>query len=222
MSESTSSPSTILCLFSGGIDSTGVLHRLMTDPQYGQHPLIVHHIHIFNRENRAKAEAIASRQILEYYRHRSDRSFLITESVFNSTGFAPLQSRRFPFDMDVCSFYAGQICSARPDIRWVAFGLTQTDVAEPISNRRHRAKAIFEAAMYLEPKPLPEYIYPVFQNSKADIWNFLPPEVREKTWWCRCPVYDAQEMPHPCGQCKTCGQVAEFLNPQRAVNHGGL
>jgi 7-cyano-7-deazaguanine synthase in queuosine biosynthesis len=46
---------TILCLFSGGIDSTGVLHRLMTDPQYVQHPLIVHHIHIFNRENRAKA-----------------------------------------------------------------------------------------------------------------------------------------------------------------------
>ncbi|MFZ9737536.1 MAG: hypothetical protein ACO3EZ_05960 [Prochlorotrichaceae cyanobacterium] len=205
--------STILCLFSGGIDSTGVLHQLMTDAQYVDHPLIVHHIHILNRENRFAAEAIASKQILEYYLQHSDRPFLITESVFNSTGFAPLKSPRFPFDMDVCSFYAGQICAARPDIRFVAIGLTQTDLADPISNRRHRAKAIFEATLCLEPKPLPEYIYPVFDYTKEEIWNLLPPEVREKTWWCRCPVYDPQNQPHACGNCKTCRQVAEFLNP---------
>jgi hypothetical protein len=182
----------------------------MTDPQYVPHPLIVHHIHIFNRENRARAEAIASQQILDYYRQQSDRPFLVTESIFNTMGFAPLQSPRFPFDMDACSFFAAQICSARPDIRLVAIGLTQTDVADQISNRRHRAKAIFEAAMCLEPKPLPEYIYPVFDYTKAQIWDFLPPAVREKTWWCRCPIYDQNNAPHPCGQCKTCRQVADF------------
>ena len=122
------SDSTILCMFSGGIDSTGVLHQLLTNDLFEDFRLIIHHIHIVNRENRARAEAIAVKNILQYYQQNFPGSFAYTESIFNTTGFAPLESKRFPFDMDVCAFYAGNICAARHDIAYVAMGRTKTDV----------------------------------------------------------------------------------------------
>lgn len=49
-------------------------------------------------------------KIIRYYQqHHPERTFTYPESVFNTTGFAPRQANRFPFDMDVCAFTAGNI-----------------------------------------------------------------------------------------------------------------
>jgi len=101
-------------MFSGGIDSCGVLHSLVTDPDYHDRELIVQHIILQNRENRAQAEMNSVNEIISYYQqHHPERPFTYTESIFNTTGFAPLQASRFPFDMDVCAFMAGNIAVAR-------------------------------------------------------------------------------------------------------------
>ncbi|MEO9871657.1 7-cyano-7-deazaguanine synthase [Ekhidna sp.] len=205
----------ILCMFSGGIDSTGVLHQLMTNEKFTEHPLIVHHIHIFNRENRAKAEAAAVSSILNYYHKNVNRKFLVTESTFNTTGFAPLQSSRFPFDMDVCAFFSGNICAARKEIDFVAMGRTKTDVDSGGDNfmvRMKRAQAIFKSVMSLENTNLPEYIFPVIDFTKGEIWKFLPEQVRKSTWWCRRPVYKEGKPPQACGKCQTCKDVKEFVD----------
>ncbi len=201
-------------MFSGGIDSTGVLHKLMTDSEYLEHPLIVQHIHIFNRENRALAEASAVKKILKYYKEHSDREFLVTESIFNTTGFAPLQANRFPFDMDVCAFMGANICAARKDIGRVAMGRTKTDVDSGGDNfmlRMKRAQSIFKSVLALEKDRLPEYIFPVVDFEKKEIWDFLPKEVRENTWWCRRPIYQKGKEPKPCGNCHTCKEVNELI-----------
>jgi len=204
---------TILCMYSGGIDSTGVLHLLMTDKKYVDHPLIVHHIHIWNRENRAKAEAVAVGSVLSYYQKHTDREFTVTESVFNTTGFAPFQSNRFPFDMDVCAFFSGNICAARKDIGIVAMGRTKTDVdsgGDNFMRRMSRAQAIFKSVLSLEEMELPEYVFPVVDYTKKEIWDFLPEEVRNNTWWCRRPIYQEGQPPKVCGKCQTCKDVKAF------------
>ena len=206
---------TILIMYSGGIDSTGVLHQLMTNEKYVDHPLIVHHIHIWNRENRAKAEAAAVNTVLSYYQKNVERKFLVTESTFSTMGFAALRSNRFPFDMDVCAFFSGNICVARKDIGYVAMGRTKTDVVSGGDNfamRMKRAQAIFKSVLSLEERKPPEYIFPVVDFTKNEIWDFLPEDVRNNTWWCRRPDYREGKRPKPCGKCNTCTDVKDFVD----------
>lgn len=202
-------------MFSGGIDSTGVLHQLMTNEEFVQNPLIVHHINILNRENRANAEAKAVGKILSYYKSNLNKEFLYTESTFNTNGFAPLRANRFPFDMDVCAFISGNICAARKDIGYVAMGRTSTDVqsgGENFMQRMNRAQGIFRNVMSLDPESKPTYIFPVVDFTKKEIWDFLPVEVRNSTWWCRRPIYADPQNPKPCGKCQTCNDVKAFAD----------
>lgn len=202
-------------MFSGGIDSTGVLHQLFTNPRFSKHQIIIHHIHIVNRENRARAESVAVKKILEYYQAHSIRKFLYTESTFNTTGFAPLKSSRFPFDMDVCAFMAGNICAARKDISFVAMGRTKTDIesgGENFKLRMQRAQGVFKNVISLDKKVVPEYIFPVKEFAKKEIWDSLPEQVRQNTWWCRTPIYREGKVPQACKRCNTCKEVKLFVD----------
>jgi len=197
----------ILCLFSGGLDSSGVLHLLLTNDAYQHYEILVHHIDIGNRENRAPAEAVAVGHIVNYYQKKSKIDFLFTQSVFDTTGFAPLQARRFPYDMDICAFMAANVCLAKMNVVHVAMGRTRTDVDHPSQDfldRMVRAQAIFKSTLMHADIVIPEYIFPVVKYSKKEVWDFLPVEVRENAWWCRRPVYRAGQHPQPCGRCGTC------------------
>jgi len=206
---------TILCMFSGGIDSSGVLDQLMTNDSYKDNPLIIHHIHIHNRENRANAEAFSVSSILNYYKKNTQREFVYSESSINTVGFASLESKRFPFDMDVCAFISGNICAARKDIEYVAMGRTKTDIdgqGGNFSNRMKRAQEIFKDVISLDKENPPTYIFPVMEQTKEEIWISLPEEVKSKTWWCRRPVYNETQGAKPCGKCQTCQDVKVFRN----------
>ena len=189
-----------------------MLHELVTNDKYAEYDLIVHHIYIVNRENRHQAEAKAVKSIVPYYKKIKD--FLYTESVFNTSGFAPLKSIRFPFDMDVCAFLAANICAARPEVAHVAMGRTKTDVSSGGSNfsmRMQRAQNIFKSTLMLQGGEMPEYIFPVVDMTKEEIWNNLPETVRPNTWYCRTPLY-TDNMARPCGKCITCKDVQSFIN----------
>ncbi|RBP52865.1 7-cyano-7-deazaguanine synthase [Arenicella xantha] len=205
----------ILCMFSGGIDSTGVLHTLITDEDFHDRALIVHHIILQNRENRAQAEMESVRKIIDFYQaEHPHRGFTYTESVFNTTGFAPLKASRFPFDMDVCAFTAGNISVARKDVRQVAMGRTKTDVesgGDNFQKRMERAQTIYRAVYSLEPETIPEYIFPVINMTKEEIWDSLPEPVQSATWYCRHPQYRPGGHAEPCKKCPTCKEVSEFI-----------
>ncbi|MEP2023704.1 MAG: 7-cyano-7-deazaguanine synthase [Reichenbachiella sp.] len=205
---------TILIMFSGGVDSAGVLHELLSNEKYKSYALIVHHIHIWNRENRALAEVEAVKKILNCYMQQGEPQFLFTQSTFDTRGFAPLKSNRFPMDMDVCAFTASQICAARPDVVHVAMGRTKTDVeggGDGFELRMQRAQAIFKSSLSLEKHKTAEYIFPVVDYTKQEIWNFLPDEVRQSTWWCRRPVYE-NKVAKPCGNCSTCKEMSKIID----------
>jgi tRNA(Ile)-lysidine synthase TilS/MesJ len=49
----------ILAMYSGGLDSLGMVYKLLTDPEYRDYSVHVHHVHNKNVEQRNRAEAIA-------------------------------------------------------------------------------------------------------------------------------------------------------------------
>ena len=49
---------TILAMYSGGLDSLGMIYKLLTDPVYTDYDLHIHHVHNKNKEKRHYAEAI--------------------------------------------------------------------------------------------------------------------------------------------------------------------
>lgn len=200
-----------LCMFSGGLDSTALLHALLTNPAYEKYDIYVHHIRFNNREKRSPAELNAVRSIVKYYHNRTDiREFDYKESAFDTSSMNEDWSGRFSFDIDVVCFVAAQVCLAKPSIKYVGSAVTKDDLTGPQDDstldRIWKAPNIFEAALYLYPDPpwpKPSFIYPTKNLTKDQLWNSLPSKIQQMTWSCRVPVWENGK-PKKCGKCHTC------------------
>jgi 7-cyano-7-deazaguanine synthase in queuosine biosynthesis len=188
---------TILTMYSGGLDSLGTLHLLLTDPAYKDYKIHVHHINHKNVENRDQAESITVKLALKELR-RLGFTFDYSESTIASPPFG----RSFMFDTDSVNFFAGYICSVNPDIESVAMGMNATDSNHSLEDRRKRANAILAAFTPVEK------IYPVLNKTKREIYDSLPDTLKNLFWSCRTPVYTEKEI-KPCGRCRTCLQLKE-------------
>ena len=198
----------ILCMFSGGLDSTGVLLRLLSEEKYAGHEIHVHHLVLRNLENRHKAEHRAVHRILGWLRDNGYRSFVYTESEHDYT----FLKRYFIFDSYWYGFMAASIVTADPRIRKVAIGRTRSDYdAEDktwlvVANR---GRDIYQATLPLELRHERPYIYPVLELTKKDIWATLPPALRDYAWSCRTPRWVDDE-PRACGECPSCRAVQDI------------
>lgn len=203
----------ILCMYSGGLDSAGMLHFLLTGEQYQDYEVHVHHMHLVNPENRAPVEAAVTQAALKYLADSGCRRFTYSESLHKYPAF----NRHIIWDADLCAFMAGTICNASPDIRSVALGRTKTDIEQAghdFQARMGRAQEIFKAVKAMNPQPS-EYIFPVAHLTKRELWEAMPQGLRERTWSCRRPIYDAEKRAHACGRCISC--VAMGIAPPQIV-----
>jgi 7-cyano-7-deazaguanine synthase in queuosine biosynthesis len=184
-------------MYSGGLDSTAMLVKLLAG---SQDALRVHHIRMDNREGRAAAEQAAVEKILAWCRARY-RPFRYSESALDFT-----QLEAIPIDYLSIAFVACQVAIDTPGCTRVAVGSLAEDT--DIVNRAARQRRVFDAmyACYRARKlgePQVEWVYPVYDCSKTDIASLVPAEIRDLTWSCRRPV------PVPggfraCGACKAC------------------
>ncbi|MDC0336512.1 7-cyano-7-deazaguanine synthase [Pseudodesulfovibrio sp.] len=199
---------TILAMYSGGLDSAGVVYRLLKDDEFAEFDVHVHHMHVVNRENRAMAEGKAVARTLKLFAGDGFRPYKYTESLHRFD----FMRRDIVWDMDLCAFVAGNICAADPAIKHVAMGRTRTDVAsggDDFLKRMERAQTVFQAVISLDETEA-SYIFPVVDMTKQEIWDMLPEPIAVATWSCRRPVYDDERNPSPCGACATCKERAEF------------
>lgn len=198
-----------LCMFSGGLDSTALLNSLLTNKDYEDYNVYVHHIRLKNRENRGDAEVQAVRRIVKHYHDRKDvRQFDYKETVYDASTMDEKWSPSFSYDMDVAAFIASQVCIAKPQIKFVGIGVTKDDyaTADPMSLRRYdNCHKIFNAFLYRFPEqiPYPKLIFPLQNLTKEQLWKSIPSSIQQMTWSCRRPVWRNGE-PHRCGICKTC------------------
>ncbi len=205
MTEETKKP-IILCMFSGGLDSVGVLYRLLTAPEYAGFDIHVHHMHLLNREERAEAEGHAVTALYQAYREETDRLFTTTENVMEYR----FMERDFIYDMDLAAFMSANIVRTMPGITKVAMGRTKTDITDAKADfhrRMERAQRLFQELLSLEEGPIPERIFPVVDFTKAEIFAMLPEAIRKHAWSCRTPIYFDDRPPRPCGRCHTCADL---------------
>lgn len=184
-------------MFSGGMDSTAMLVKLLTQ---SLDELRVHHIRMVNREARAAAEQAAVEAILAWCRRRY-RAFRASESGLD---FASLEA--IPIDYLSIAYVACQVAIDTPGCNRIAVASLSRDT--DIANRSARQRQVFDAmhACYRARKlgePRVEWIYPVYDCSKAQIAEMLPPELMALTWSCRRPVPKPGGWA-PCGSCKAC------------------
>jgi 7-cyano-7-deazaguanine synthase in queuosine biosynthesis len=187
----------ILAMYSGGLDSLGMIYKLLTDPEYKDYKLHIHHIHNRNIENRDKAEAIIVEKVLVEL-ERLGFSFVYSESQIASQPY----NGKFMYDTDSINFFAGYICSANPNIVKVAMGMQANDYNIALEDRRKRADAILAAFTDVGK------IYPVLEMTKREIYDSLPESLRDMFWSCRKPVYTEKNIA-PCGRCDTCVKLKE-------------
>jgi 7-cyano-7-deazaguanine synthase in queuosine biosynthesis len=183
-----------LVMFSGGIDSTAMLVKLLAA---GTDELRVHHIRMINREKRDLAEQRAVEGIVAYCRARY-RPFRYSESGLDFSGLEAI-----PIDYLAIAFVACQVAIDTPGCNRIAVGALATDT--DIANRTARQKRVFEEmyACYRARKlgePRVEWMLPVYDMPKAELAAALPQELLDLTWSCRRPVGGL----HPCGVCKAC------------------
>ena len=184
-------------MYSGGLDSLGMIYKLLADPEYKDYKLHIHHVHNRNVENRDKAEAIVVPMVLEEL-ERLGFSFVYSESEIASQPY----KGKFMFDSDSINFFAGYICSANPNIVKVAMGMQANDGNHALEERRKRADKILAAFTDVGK------IYPVLDMTKREIYDSLPESLRNMFWSCRKPVYTEKNIA-PCGKCDTCVKLQE-------------
>jgi 7-cyano-7-deazaguanine synthase in queuosine biosynthesis len=186
----------ILAMYSGGLDSLGTVYHLLTNPEYSEYRVHIHHVHNRNVEYRDRAEAIMVQQALAELT-RLGFSYQYSESEIASQAY----NQQFLYDTDTMNFFAGYIASVNPEIVKVAFGMNATDGNHSLQQRMKRGKQIFSAFTSAEK------IYPVQNMSKREIYNSLPATLRDLFWSCRRPVYTEFGV-DACGKCHTCEQLA--------------
>ena len=187
----------ILAMYSGGLDSLGMVYKLLTEDAYKDYTVHIHHVHNRNVENRWRAEAIAVEQAVKELRALGFE-FEYSESEIGTQPFG----RHFLFDTDTMNFFAGYVCSVNPNIKLVAMGMQADDANQSLEDRRVRANNILRA--FTDVKK----IFPVEFMTKREIYDMLPAALRNVFWSCRRPVYTEKSIA-PCGKCDTCVKLRE-------------
>jgi 7-cyano-7-deazaguanine synthase in queuosine biosynthesis len=188
---------TILAMYSGGLDSLGMVYKLLTEEEYKDYSVHVHHVHNKNAENRWRAEQIAV-DIATKELKTLGFKFAYSESEIGTLPFGD----KFMFDTDSMNFFAGYVCSVNPNIVKVAMGMQANDANQRLEERRIRGNKILQAFTTAEK------IYPVMNMTKREIYDMLPESLRNMFWSCRRPQYSEKNIA-PCGRCDTCLTLKE-------------
>jgi 7-cyano-7-deazaguanine synthase in queuosine biosynthesis len=200
---------TTLVMFSGGLDSTAVLVRLLAE---SDDDLRVHHIRMMNLEARAEAEQRAVESIVSWCASHY-RPFRYSESGLDFSNLAAI-----PIDYLSVAYVACQVAIDTPGCARIAVGTLARDLDEIKRSVCVDQRRVF-AAMYecyrarKLGEPIVDWVYPVYALSKPQIAALLPPELRAMTWSCRRPVAIPGGF-RPCGTCKPCRariDIAEAL-----------
>jgi hypothetical protein len=213
----------ILCMYSGGLDSCGALWELLTNEQYANDTILVHHVNILNHENRFYPEKIAVEKTLAAIKNQVTRPFYYSESTIDFQ-FLPIPSD-IPYDGDCYAFIAGNLAVIDPAIGLIATGSTLTDENDDggaVRRMGERRQAVFDTLfMHREREKRCQIFYPVGTMTKAQIWAMLPDDVRQHTWSCRRPVFhqktESGMVIEACRQCATCLEIMTFNDEARCV-----
>lgn len=210
----------ILCMFSGGVDSTGALWKLVTEDRYKDFKILVHHIDMVNREGRAKSEEIAVQKIIiELCKMGYKDRFTYTQSTFDYTFFDKESFPYFVKDALVVCFLAGMMCNGNRFIEYAVTGRTRSDdnqnlpMNSAMRDRINKGREIFNIIVPDRKiqKVKPSFKIVVGEMEKKEIWDILPVNIRDLVAYCRFPQIDGDGF-RDCNKCRTCKEMKVIKN----------
>lgn len=195
------SKTAVVALVSGGVDSVGMLYRLLTTTE---HHVVAHHINFINREMRYSVERTVLDKIYEYLRQhvRSfDTNYSTLELPFMHAGWDIINAMFI--GGIVVKNYTRQFSTVQ-----LCIGDTQDDFGA-YKWRSPIAQSVALLAALEDPREkiqkTPQIIQPVVDLKKIDVINMLPEELFDLTWSCRRPILDVDlTVAKTCGKCITC------------------
>jgi len=191
-------------MYSGGLDSAGMLYQLLTEEQYANFSIHVHHVSLLNFQNREKAEMVATQKTTEIMQRI--KPFKVTYGVVDYMFLSKML-----LDTDTCAFVAGQISLTDRSIKHIAVGRQKDDLGNNTAREESVVKrdALLDSLFLYSKYPVPDMIYPVVHMTKKEIWDMLPADIRDASWSCRMPKYKG-DTPTACGRCSPCMSLSQL------------
>ena len=183
----------ILIMWSGGLDSSYMLYKYLTETDY---PIHAHHIILQNRaEFRWHQEQVAVNNIRDWLK-KNCRKFDYSESSY--------YNRFVGRDIALVLFVASQICyglcwAGIDEIEVLAGWIVEDNKRAPI---KRQSGVFYEGANNIIGTKL-TLGYPIKDMTKQDIINKIPKELTDLTWSCRRPIFRGGKA-MPCGKCHAC------------------
>lgn len=187
----------ILVFFSGGIDSTGMLIKLLTT---SKEPLLVHHCIIPGR--RKIPEIRACNKIIEYCKaNYRDFEYSTSELILP-------ELPQHAGDMILWSSIGAYMAECDMRITAVARGFSHI-YNTPSIGKRKVLDLLYSQALSRKIVQL----FPLEGLTKVEVLEIIPEEIRNATWSCRF----SEDGETVCGKCTSCVEemeVREFLSKQ--------
>ena len=211
-------PVRVALMFSGGLDSVSLLANLLATTDHDVH---AHHIVLDNGEQRAGAESRAVIESFAWCREHL-RPFEDSESghIFPPGGGGG------GWDTTLTMFTAARLTRSLP--KWPVDVIVTGHIRSGF-RELSEGQAVFSAALQSRRRRPPEWIRPLAWLTatrqpvrKADIAASIPPELVERSWWCRRPVEEDGDW-HRCEKCHACKAMvgaAEVLAEREAAAEG--
>lgn len=190
----------VLCLFSGGLDSLGALYLLLKDPAFQNKQIHVHHLVLKNRDDRGIVEKMVCDKIITYFKSNGYKDFHFSE-CFHDISF---MNRHLVEKATLSGFMAANSVLNDISIGSVVMGLN-ADKARDVENTKkfNKARSLFQTMLPNELKYSTNFIFPTGRLSKLEIWQMLPPELRNMAWFCKKPIYQEKKI-LTCHKCSSC------------------
>lgn len=181
-------------ILSGGVDSTSVLYRRLTDTTNE-----IHVLHVLGGRPSDVAHTKATRTIAVWCA-KAIRHFTYVEA-------APIRLPGRPCNGSLfaqCGFLLGEYIVRNPAIGLVVQGcnggpedqskesLFRNDYREGVCNAVCNGYA-----------PAPQWLYPNFDLPKTEAFRLMPGELQDLCWTCPTPRQNGSELV-PCGTCLKC------------------
>lgn len=191
-----------LILFSGGVDSSALLKKMLTETD---DEMVVLHIQLKNHLNRWQPEYKAVQKLIPHFK-KNYRDFLYKEL---SVEYYSYKDRMF--DPYMVSFFASHV-AADEQVDRILVGMILEDItffsgAHRIPIER-RLRAETNRAFGTEAT----WEYPFEHISKGEIYKYLTDEEYQMTFSCRNPKGEKT-----CGECEACTEIKMTIDKSVAI-----
>ena len=193
-------PKTVV-LWSGGVDSTGVLYKILKD--YPDE-VFAHHIHFKNRENRWEAEKESVDKMIPWLR-KNVRDFDYSESTFE------IDLRFVGWDV-INAMYIGGIVAQNKKCNKLVLASPELIEAPEFGWRVTIGQILAICTGLKAPhisQSFPAFWNPLAYSTKKEIWSLLPDFLKENIWCCRTPKQSEGKWVE-CEDCITCISLKEL------------